>query len=109
VTDDELRAAVMVQISIASSAMALGIASLSLYAGYAFRRGKVLNGRLVFLFAAAIGFFGVLGALWGPLDLWIALIPAFLVGPMSGVISYRLTRHDVLATTAYLGRRSPTN
>jgi len=98
----------MTQIFVASLAMSLAFAALSLYAGHAFRRGRVVNGRLVFIIAATIGFLGMMGAMWGPLDLWIALIPALLVAPVVGAVCHRLTRPDVLAT-AYLSRRSPTN
>jgi len=52
----------MTQIFVASLAMSLAFAALSLYAGHAFRRGRVVNGRLVFIIAATIGFLGMMAA-----------------------------------------------
>ena len=87
--------------------MSIALAAVSLYVGLAFRRDRIVDGKLIFTLATAIGFIGTLGALWGWLDLWIALFPAFLVGPLAGAIAHRLTRADVLTVTGYLGKSRP--
>jgi hypothetical protein len=87
--------------------MSLCIAAFSMYVGAAFRRGAALTARVRFKVPATIAFLGVLGALWGPLPFWAALIPALFVGLVAGVVARRLSEPDVLETTAYLGKSRP--
>jgi uncharacterized membrane protein YjjB (DUF3815 family) len=98
---------VFLQIVIASVAMSLLIAAFSLYAGATFRRGRPLSPRIRFWVPTAVMFFGMLGALWGPVPLWTAFIPAILIGFLSGMISRRMTEPDILEVTAYLGKSRP--
>ena len=106
--DEVLNRDVLVQIAIASSVMGVILGGFTLFVSYRFRRGRPLAPRLTFILSSAIGFFGMVGAMWGPLDLWVALIAAVIVGPMAGAIGSYFSRPDILAiTTGHPG--SPTN
>jgi hypothetical protein len=103
----EISPDVFLQIVIASGAMSLLIATFSLYVGATFRRGRQLSPKIRFWVPAAVMFFGMIGALWGPVPLWTAFIPAIPVGLLSGMISRRMSEPDILEVTAYLGKSRP--